>query len=252
MAASLAQVSARPDTAAIRAWLAAAPSAETARSRLRAVRAIYRGAGYDAGAPWDVRLPRSRPRPPRSFTAAEIAAILEAAPPNTRAAIVVALETGARVGELAALTPADVDPAPHGARGFAALLTLRGKDGPRRVPASSRALRALQATGAAPGAPYFPGGARALQSRIRYAIARAGITPPRAGPHTLRATFASRWLASGGDIWHLSRMLGHASIAQTQAYLALADSDLWDAYAAVTAPAANPATPHRAALLAEP
>jgi integrase/recombinase XerD len=45
------------------------------------------------------------------------------------------------------------------------------------------------------------------------------ITGVRFSPHTLRHTFAVTFLRNGGDIYMLSRILGHASITTTTVYL---------------------------------
>lgn len=46
-------------------------------------------------------------------------------------------------------------------------------------------------------------------------------------PHTLRNNFAKRFLMSGGDIYTLSRLLGHSSVTVTEkAYLDLTDDDI--------------------------
>ena len=39
-------------------------------------------------------------------------------------------------------------------------------------------------------------------------------------PHVLRHTFGTRWLQAGGDIYKLSKILGHASVAVTEAHYA--------------------------------
>jgi integrase/recombinase XerD len=46
-----------------------------------------------------------------------------------------------------------------------------------------------------------------------------GITAPRVNPHAFRHCFAVSYIRNGGDIYRLSRILGHASIATTQLYL---------------------------------
>ena len=45
------------------------------------------------------------------------------------------------------------------------------------------------------------------------------ITGVRFSPHTLRHTFAVTFLRNGGDIYMLSRILGHANITTTTVYL---------------------------------
>jgi integrase len=48
--------------------------------------------------------------------------------------------------------------------------------------------------------------------------ARAKI--PSLTPHVLRHTFGTRWLQAGGDIYKLSEILGHSSVAVTEAHYA--------------------------------
>jgi integrase len=48
--------------------------------------------------------------------------------------------------------------------------------------------------------------------------ARARI--PMLSPHALRHTFGTRWLQAGGDIYKLSKILGHSSVGVTEAHYA--------------------------------
>ena len=48
--------------------------------------------------------------------------------------------------------------------------------------------------------------------------ARAKI--PSLTPHVLRHTFGTRWLQAGGDIFKLSKILGHSTVAVTEAHYA--------------------------------
>ncbi|MDL2293855.1 tyrosine-type recombinase/integrase [Ruminococcaceae bacterium OttesenSCG-928-D13] len=58
---------------------------------------------------------------------------------------------------------------------------------------------------------------------------RARISNVR--PHTLRNNFAKRFLLNGGDIYTLSRLLGHSSVTVTeQAYLDITSDDLREKY----------------------
>jgi hypothetical protein len=50
---------------------------------------------------------------------------------------------------------------------------------------------------------------------------------PRVTPHALRHTFGTRWLQVGGDIYKLSKILGHSSVVVTEAHYAhLLNEDL--------------------------
>ena len=62
-----------------------------------------------------------------------------------------------------------------------------------------------------------------LRSGVYQALERigelAGINGVRLSPHTFRHTFAVSWLANGGDVFKLSRVLGHTEMQTTQIYL---------------------------------
>ena len=48
---------------------------------------------------------------------------------------------------------------------------------------------------------------------------QVGITGVRFSPHTLRHSFAVSYLRNGGNIYYLSRLLGHASVKTTEVHL---------------------------------
>jgi hypothetical protein len=54
---------------------------------------------------------------------------------------------------------------------------------------------------------------------IRILGRRLRITGVRFSPHTMRHTFAVSFLRNGGDVYVLSRILGHANITTTTVYL---------------------------------
>jgi integrase/recombinase XerD len=65
----------------------------------------------------------------------------------------------------------------------------------------------------------------AHQHMVRLAM-KAGIENIRLSPHTLRHTFATLYLKSGGDVFSLQRQLGHASLVMTKRYVDLSDGDV--------------------------
>src|SRR5262249_1337027 len=66
------------------------------------------------------------------------------------------------------------------------------------------------------GRPLTSSGVEQIFDRIREA---AGITDVDVTPHKLRHTFARTWLERGGDIYNLSRLMGHSSVKITEIYL---------------------------------
>ena len=47
---------------------------------------------------------------------------------------------------------------------------------------------------------------------------RAGLSNVRVSPHTFRHTFAVMYLNNGGDVYKLSRTLGHSEMGTTEEY----------------------------------
>jgi excisionase family DNA binding protein len=58
--------------------------------------------------------------------------------------------------------------------------------------------------------------------RLREVLAEGAVRAkiPAITPHALRHTFGTRWLQAGGDIYKLSKILGHSSVAVTEAHYA--------------------------------
>jgi len=65
---------------------------------------------------------------------------------------------------------------------------------------------------------WQPLGPRDVQRLISEARRRAGIQK-KVTPHTLRHTFATRFLQNGGDVATLASLLGHTNVATTTRYL---------------------------------
>lgn len=66
------------------------------------------------------------------------------------------------------------------------------------------------------GQPVTPNGIEQLLIDIKNA---AGTTGVRVSAHTFRHTFARMFLENGGEIYKLSRLLGHSSVEVTEEYL---------------------------------
>lgn len=68
------------------------------------------------------------------------------------------------------------------------------------------------------------------QKELRLLRLQLGL-PESATPHSLRHSFATHLLASGGDLRTIQELLGHASLSTTQRYTEIADSQLMKLYA---------------------
>lgn len=133
--------------------------------------------------------------------------------------------TGARVGEICALVPEDIDFNSRTVR-------LWGKGSKERiVPFSPQAEKALRfylqrARGelqkSPPADALFLGAQggtvseRIVRGRLHRACALAGV--PDLGPHGLRHSMASHMLAGGADLRVIQEMLGHSALSTTQRY----------------------------------
>lgn len=128
------------------------------------------------------------------------------------------LNTGLRISESATITPEDVVFERQ-------LMRVVGKGEKERwVPLFPKAAEVLKAQIAAEG--HLWNFTRvALGKWLRKAARSAGIKGVT--PHTLRHTFATRFLQAGGDIYKLSLILGHSSVTITERiYAHLLQSDL--------------------------
>ncbi|MCC6790576.1 MAG: tyrosine-type recombinase/integrase [Thermomicrobiales bacterium] len=174
-----------------------------------------------------------RPRVPHKLVEplddAALRRMVDAASVRDRAIVLLMLDTGLRLSELAGLRPSDLRP--DGS------VKVMGKGARERiVPVGTVARQALvrylrQANIGDAGAAIFRArgggalGARGVQQVFNRLKARAGI-PGRCSPHTLRHTFARAYLINGGDAFSLQRMLGHSTLDMVKRYVALADTDL--------------------------
>ncbi len=145
-----------------------------------------------------------------------------------RQAIVLALDTGMRLGEILGLTWDRVNLA----RGEI-LVTNTKNSRPRRLPLTKRAEEVLRSISQARGSAAPQGRVllrpdgrplRSLREAFLGATKRAGLEGLRF--HDLRHTFATRLVTGGVDIVTVQRLLGHQSLAMTQRYAHPTSADI--------------------------
>jgi site-specific recombinase XerD len=198
----------------------------------------------------NLRAPKGDRRLPKVPKAAEVATLLDEAPPvgeDDAVAAAVALRdaavlevlygAGLRISELCGLGPSDVD-----LRG--GLVTVLGKRSKiRRVPLGEAAIAAIRAYLAAgrtnlcgpltpPDALFLNRRGRRLTPRdARRILERRLLSDGRAiSPHTLRHAYATHLLEGGADLRAVQELLGHADVATTQLYTHLTKDRLRAVY----------------------
>jgi len=171
--------------------------------------------------------PRVRWLRPKEWTAiqAKAGAVLPAC--------VLLVETGMRLGEMLALTWADID---LDRKEIYLHVTKTGA--PRVVPLSETAVQTIKKLPrhlhcqhlffTAPGHPHA---VSAMSNRLSRVIRKAGVSDFR--PHDFRHTFASWYLQRGGRLERLKEVLGHKRLEQTLKYAHLSTADLHDDLARV-------------------
>lgn len=165
----------------------------------------------------------------------EVDALLAACDPTTHtgrrdhAMLILAVQTGLRVSELAALTCADV------ALGTGANVHSQGKGRKeRRTPLVATTVEVLRSwlteSGGAGANPLFPTNTGrhlsrdAIEHRIALYVSIAAqrcpsIRPKHVTAHTLRHTCAMRLLLQGVDVAVIALWLGHSQVSTTNIYL---------------------------------
>jgi site-specific recombinase XerD len=135
-------------------------------------------------------------------------------------AVLVMLDCGLRVSECLGLTPADVD--------FDNLvIRVKGKGNKQRlVPMSIELRKRLYRYSVKHPGPFVLGTQRGTRVTVRnfqrdmkLIGERLGMAGVRCSPHTLRHTFAVSYLRACGNLFYLSRILGHTSVTTTEKYL---------------------------------
>ena len=172
-----------------------------------------------------VRLLSDPPKPLTPIADAEIRRLVLYRPrgpfqARTWTLILLLLDTGLRIDEALGLDRANVDL--HNC-----MVRVRGKGNRERlVPISLECRKRLYLL--LKGATADPVFATRSGLRITFRNAyrdikavceRAGVIGAHIHPHAFRHCFAVTYIRRGGDIYRLSRLLGHASITTTQRYL---------------------------------
>jgi len=198
----------------------------------------------------NLRTPKGDRRLPRVPKAAEVATLLEAAPPEAAeegleaavalrnaAVLEVLYGAGLRISELCGLGPADTD-----LRG--GMVTVLGKRSKiRRVPLGEEAIAAIRAyvdggrtflSGPAspPEALFLNRRGRRLTPRdARRILERHLLSDGRAiSPHSLRHAYATHLLEGGADLRAVQELLRHSDVATTQLYTHLTKDRLRAVY----------------------
>jgi integrase len=164
------------------------------------------------------RIPKTKI--PYSLNEIELAWLL-ATPtnPRDRALISLIIDTGIRISEALNMCFSDIRDE-H--------ITVDGKTGMREIPISAEVkdqLSILGARGRIFKSDKGPLRKDSAYKIIKKVLKRAGIKAKKWGPHALRHTFGRRYIANGGDLVSLQRLMGHTKIETTRIY---AELDLRD------------------------
>ena len=149
----------------------------------------------------------------------EIARLLATCDSEIYAAVVCAVFTGMRQGEILGLRWESVD-LTNGI--IYVLQTKSGK--PREIPMAEKLLSVLKSIKRGDGGPVFNITARSLSRHFAKALKIAGISDFRW--HDLRHTFASHYIMRTNDLPATQNLLGHQSPRMTQRYAHLSKSHL--------------------------
>jgi integrase/recombinase XerD len=173
----------------------------------------------------------------RVFTEKHIKTILDYKPTNAYewrlwAILCLLIDTGMRIDECLKLKERDIN--------FESLaLIVKGKGGKERFIPFSPPMRKIliryfkeknkREVKSDLAFPSFTGNEqiqRNVLKDMKNFCEKLGIEGVRVSPHTLRHSFAIWYLVNGGDLYTLSRILGHSSITVTQIYLRSMGIDL--------------------------
>jgi integrase/recombinase XerD len=168
--------------------------------------------GYDIRNPFrGIKRGKDKPRT-RVLTLDEETKLLDALHPRFQRFVRFALGTGCRLDEIRGIdAKQDID----WIRGTAHVIGKFRKE--RDVPMQPDASAALKEQLEEENKLW-----KQNPQRLREVLAEGAVRAkiPAITPHALRHTFGTRWLQAGGDIYKLSKILGHSSVAVTEAHYA--------------------------------
>lgn len=156
----------------------------------------------------------------RTASDEELEDLLASADPELALAIVLGVETGARLGELADLRWNQIDTRARMIR-LDAVDTKTGM--PRSVPLSKAAARALATAERRSDGSVFASKSSALSVRFHKLTKQLGIEGLRF--HDLRRTAATRLRRAGVDLLTIASITGHKSIEMLRRYQEILDED---------------------------
>ena len=155
---------------------------------------------------------------PRVLSTPEIEAVWKACDTERdRAMVALVLDTGLRLGEIAAMEKRHL---------LDGVLRVDGKVGQRQVPVTPQVKDMLLRLG--DDVSFWIGRRRRLtisgvQQAYKRILRRAGLTGPKlSGPHCLRHTFGTEYVAAGGNVRVLQAIMGHERLETTMVYVTLA------------------------------
>ncbi len=158
-------------------------------------------------------LPKIQEQPPKTLSDDQVMQLIQLPEPYGFTCRL-ALATGLRWSELCRVTSEDVE------NGFLVVAHKTKSGKIRRVPLSQRMLAEVRLH-IGPLVPWF----LPRSDMFNYSVRRmTGIKDFHA--HRLRHTFASQWIARGGNLASLQIILGHASVTTTQRYAKLSDEQV--------------------------
>lgn len=169
------------------------------------------------------KVSESKPRP-RPVTDEIWHQLLATAPPRERLMARLAGEAGLRRAEVAQVHRDDLT---EDSDGYS--LIVRGKGGKQRVVPITDDLAAAIRTyspGYTPKGFLFPGGQDGHLTASHVGVVVSRLMPPGWSMHKLRHRYASRGFAGTGNLRAVQEALGHASVATTQRYTAVAGRDV--------------------------